>query len=62
MQKMKYEIEDFIPMGFIIALNKETFEIEWKYPTQFITETAKYIGNKLYQRKSDDTLLIFEEK
>ena len=61
-QKMKFEIEDFSPMDFIIALNRETFEIEWKYPTQFITETAKCIGNKLFQRKSDDKLLIFEEK
>ncbi|MEO1519033.1 MAG: hypothetical protein AAFV95_28735, partial [Bacteroidota bacterium] len=62
MQKMKYEIEGFLPMNFIIALNKITFEMEWKYPTQFITETATHIGDKLYQRKSDNTLLIFEEK
>ena len=61
-QKMKYEIEDFNPMSYIIAFSRETFEIEWKHPTELIIETARCIGSKLYQRKSDDTLLIFEEK
>jgi len=55
---------DYIPMC-ILALNRSTMEIDWKYTFEgdsILTDIPQLKGNKLYQLSALKTLYIFEKK
>lgn len=60
---MKQIDENGSMWSFLIALNKETKQIDWKHQLPWTgNNTPQYANNKLYQLDNDNTLHIFEKE